>query len=349
MQIPLWVVLDRTHAWPAYSVIYWKWVQGFKREFDILKSPYPHAHLNRYPDQAAALPTEMFEYAYQGDVPVHKVLKNFEGLSQHIPLRKSSALLTKEAARMSGGHQAFMPMDGVTPSGAQQMHQFQGMMQNMYRMFTQNPVTVYNHPHSAGVDSPGSERHSEGHNALVGHSGRHYARVHLGEEPQSLQLPAKAASSQSLPSLSDDGFSAFQFKPAPAKSSGSAYDEQDVGEAPKHDDGSASVLFEAATLAALESRTEKRKQMKKPAMFEDHKPPACGNESADDSQPMCIMDADDHGMHEPEMDDADFGMKAMKLKPAPTKSKLSVMKASGKTPLVVLKRPATQMLKRPAR
>ena len=57
VQIPLWVVLDRTHTWPAYRVICCRWVQGFKREFDILKTPYPHAHLNRYPDQAAVLPT----------------------------------------------------------------------------------------------------------------------------------------------------------------------------------------------------------------------------------------------------------------------------------------------------
>ena len=119
--VVLWLVRHNTHNWPRYSLIY-QWLCEFKRNFQVMKTPWELQMIVKFPMEPRGLPDDIFAHCYIGDdQPIRKELLGFQQLSDHIPLRSNSALLLREQHAngfggvtspmqfLHGGHQQYMP------------------------------------------------------------------------------------------------------------------------------------------------------------------------------------------------------------------------------------------------
>jgi hypothetical protein len=114
VSILLHVHCDVGGQFPTYQSVY-NVVGDFKTQHSCCKKPYPHDTIWEYPESPTDLPKPIFEYAYSADdPPTVKTLDRLSNIAQHhVPLRKSSKLLKKEAA-------AAMTRE-VQPHAAQQL------------------------------------------------------------------------------------------------------------------------------------------------------------------------------------------------------------------------------------
>ena len=106
--VPLAKVVSLTNQWPRYHKIY-GWVQTFKRDFECVKTPYPHVQIVKFPSTPRELPQSVFDFAYSDGTPITKEIDNFMQLGNHIPLRSNSLLLQREVHNASWGQSAMVP------------------------------------------------------------------------------------------------------------------------------------------------------------------------------------------------------------------------------------------------
>ena len=93
------VLAEETGQFPKYKSIY-AILLNCKETMDGQKAKYPHGHIVEYPSSPHMLSPEQFAYAYtDDDPPVEMEIDRLTVIANnHVPLRKNSALLTKEAA-----------------------------------------------------------------------------------------------------------------------------------------------------------------------------------------------------------------------------------------------------------
>ena len=99
-------VIEKTGQWPKYEQVH-QWLLQWKRDYTTLKTPWPFDVIVNYPPSPSMLPADVYSYAYSpSDPPITKAIANFQSMAaHHIPLRKNSNLLVREAeatARLTG-------------------------------------------------------------------------------------------------------------------------------------------------------------------------------------------------------------------------------------------------------
>ena len=64
------------------------------------KKPYPLAYILTFPTDPALLPRDVFDYAYdETDQPIYMHIEHYAQIGEHVPLRKTSKLLTLQPGR----------------------------------------------------------------------------------------------------------------------------------------------------------------------------------------------------------------------------------------------------------
>ena len=98
------LVLSHYENLPKYKVIF-SVLGDIKEEFEVQNSCFQHGHLIRYPDSPAGLSKPRYDHAYgDDDKPVLKHIDRLRNVAiHHVPLRKNSKLLTKEAEAEAKG------------------------------------------------------------------------------------------------------------------------------------------------------------------------------------------------------------------------------------------------------
>ena len=85
-----------TQAWPSYWTIYNR-VQSLKGLLHGLP-PYAGTFVDRFPELPRDLPKDVFDAAYDlTEPPIVSYIPKLEEISRHVPLRKTSQLLTQES------------------------------------------------------------------------------------------------------------------------------------------------------------------------------------------------------------------------------------------------------------
>ena len=101
MMLIVYIIRRNTRIFPRYSTIYWSYLGSWKRQFATYKTPYPFSVPSKFPQSPFDLDPLHFNHAYETeDPPVSRDLDQFLALAAHIPLRKNSALLVREAHGM---------------------------------------------------------------------------------------------------------------------------------------------------------------------------------------------------------------------------------------------------------
>ena len=121
------VILNTLSSLPAYDVIH-SMVMDFKGAFAASSGACKSGiYINKYPLNPSDLPPQVFKDAYGSEVPQPKVLEKLSVLKQHIPLRQTSKLLTKNQGQSGTQVVAAQPAAAtatIDPAPLQQ-----GMMQ----------------------------------------------------------------------------------------------------------------------------------------------------------------------------------------------------------------------------
>ena len=111
-----------------------------------MKKVVPFAPIVEFPPLPSQLPQEVLNYAYSPeDPPITREIPKFQELAaNHIPLRKNSALLTKEAAaeaRLAG-----IPTFGSALGGPLALRPGMDNMQRQFMQFVQAQQSAQQHP-----------------------------------------------------------------------------------------------------------------------------------------------------------------------------------------------------------
>ena len=166
--IILHIVLHRSGSWPRYHTIF-DWLLTFKKDYALLKTPYPHQRLTQFPPSPVLLPQAVFEHAYPGDDgPINKTLQGFAQLGDHIPLRKNSGLLVKErdADARTGNFQLALPSEAMQhqmpPAMQRSMMQMQLAQRQMMQFWQpggtgQTPIPGMQYFGASARPSPSSD------------------------------------------------------------------------------------------------------------------------------------------------------------------------------------------------
>ena len=95
----LQTIFEEKDSWPSYDDVY-SWVGLLVRLMDQCKQPYPLQTILEYPNDPADLPKDVFAYAYDpDDPPTTMEIPHYYKLGDHVPLRNTSSLLTKNSQR----------------------------------------------------------------------------------------------------------------------------------------------------------------------------------------------------------------------------------------------------------
>jgi hypothetical protein len=161
-------VIEKTGQWPKYEQVH-QWLLQWKRDYTTLKTPWPFDVIVTYPPSPSMLPADVYSYAYSpSDPPITKEIANFQALAtHHIPLRKNSNLLVREAeatARLTGLSLfgSAMPQPSMHPGGMQGMQRdFMQFLQAQQRNQVPIPDMQY-----FGAQSKPQQPSSQGRPAL---------------------------------------------------------------------------------------------------------------------------------------------------------------------------------------
>lgn len=332
VQLLLYIIMKES-AFPKYRIIN-AWVQQFKDQYVLVKTPYGHGHLVMYPSCPTQMPEPMYTAGYDvDDPPITRQLTDFETLADHIPLRKDSILLTRERAQDGGGvphmQQALTWGDmlrfrGLGPMQMAQPDDVPPQGFTLLGAATRQPTLPAPSP-PRGLPLPDQWQRDFG----VPPGGP--APLALGDSP----APLGYRTGRPMIEAMDPAGLAAHIK-VPKKEEG-----EPAPPAKAEPDGveSAEVL-EARTFAALQAQSEatkalNRAQKKKPAGA-SAKPEVGSDESGDDG---------DEGADAPAVKAKKQAKKPKTVAGAPAKA--TAPKAAAPAPVVMAK-PAAIMLKRPA-
>ena len=97
-------------TYPTYTSVF-AMVHDFKATIESTKTNWPFGHMVDFPMTATELPADVFKHAYdEADPPVPFVWDRLPATAEHhVPLRKSSKLLQKDASSSSAGPHLAQP------------------------------------------------------------------------------------------------------------------------------------------------------------------------------------------------------------------------------------------------
>ena len=120
---------EASGSYPTYNSVF-HMVGDFKATIDSSRKPWDFGHIVEYPTSPSELPPDVLAYAYdEGHPPVAFTWDRFAATAEHhVPLRRNSALLKKDAAHQPGMIQPAPPSDPA--AGFTLWSQFQAYLQH---------------------------------------------------------------------------------------------------------------------------------------------------------------------------------------------------------------------------
>ena len=122
---------EQSGSYPTYNAVF-HMVNDFKVSIDSTRRPWDFGHIVEYPEFPAGLPQDIFKHAYDAsNPPISFTWDRFVATAEHhVPLRKNSALLKKDAGVQPCTTQA-MSSDPTSGFGMF-ISQLQAFMQKLY-------------------------------------------------------------------------------------------------------------------------------------------------------------------------------------------------------------------------